>query len=194
MIKKQDRMSKKFLLIPVVLFAVACGNTETDTTAPPASSTTASSSAEPVEGSPKAMGKQIAELVIANDNAGLNALIISQEEMTAVITGSSVTPMGKEVAIKNIPVELPKMRNDITNGLAEVRKQCEANGVVWENCTYKDTRYEINNPTGYNMMQLHCILDCNGMEYVFTMSDVVETKNGWKLGGTMFYGEQPPVK
>ena len=106
MIEIPDRMSKKLFLIPVLLFAMSCGTTDTDTTPPPTSSTTGSTAAEPEEGSPKAMAMQIADLVIANDNAGLTALIISQEEMTAVITNSSVTPAGKEVAIKNIPVEL----------------------------------------------------------------------------------------
>lgn len=144
---------------------------------------------EVTEGTPEIVAKQIADYVIANDNQGMLNLIITQEEMTDVISGSTVTTMGKEVAIKNIPTEISKMRVDYTNGLADVRKQCEANGMVWANCKFKDVTYEMNNPTGYYMAQLTCVLECNGMEYKFTVTDVVQTENGWKLGGTMAYGE-----
>lgn len=192
---------RKLLLIPVLLFAVSCseekadqpasGNT-TNTTAPDTiPRTTVTTTSEPEAGSPEAMAKQVCERVIANDHEGLMSLIITQDEMADVIKNSSVTKAGKEAAVDNRLTGIGQMRIDITNGLLEVRKQCEANGMVWENCTYKDARYEVNNPTGYNMMQLHCILDCNGMEYIFTVTDVVDSKNGWKLGGTMYYGEQP---
>jgi hypothetical protein len=152
------------------------------------------SSGTPEAGSPKALAVELCNAVIANDTDAFMNLIITQEEMTALISGSAVSAMGKEAAISNIPTEISKMRIDITNGLAAVRQQCEANGAVWENTKYKDARFEINNPNGYNMMQLHCILECNSLEYIFTLSDVVETKNGWKLGGTMFYGEQPAMR
>lgn len=193
---------RKLFLIPVVLFAVSCGSKEesntssstSDTAAKTTPTTTVTVPAEPVAGSPEATAKQICERVIANDHEGLMALIITQEEMADVIKNSSVTRAGKEAAVENRFVGIGQMRIDITNGLLEVRKQCEATGMVWENCKYKDARYEINNPTGYNMMQLHCILDCNGMEYIFTMTDVVDTKNGWKLGGKMYYGELPPAR
>jgi hypothetical protein len=120
-------------------------------------------------------------------------LIITQEEMTEVITGSTVTAMGKEVAIKNIPAEISKMRVDYTNGLNDIRKQCEATGVEWSNCKFKDVTYEMNNPTGYFMAQLTCFVECNGIEYKFTVTDVVQTKNGWRLGGTMYFGDTPPL-
>jgi PBP1b-binding outer membrane lipoprotein LpoB len=182
------------LLIPALVLIASCsGDTE------PANNTSKTNATNPdavevTEGTPVEAAKQIAGFVIANDNAGLMNLIITQEEMTEVITGSTVTPMGKEVAIKNIPTEISKMRVDYTNGLAEVRKQCEASGVEWSNCKFKDVKYEMNNPTGYFMAQLVCVLECNGMEYKFTVSDVVQTKNGWRLGGTMYYGDVPQVK
>lgn len=177
------------LLIPALVLIASCsGDTE------PASDTSKTNATNPnavevTEGTPVETAKLIAQYVITNDNQGMMNLIITSEEMTEVITGSTVTPMGKEVAIKNIPTEISKMRVDYTNGLAEVRKQCEASGVEWSNCKYKDVTYEMNNPTGYFMAQLVCILDCNGMEYKFSVTDVVQTKNGWKLGGTMNYGE-----
>jgi hypothetical protein len=135
---------------------------------------------EVTEGTPLETAQQVAQFVIANDNAGLTGLIISAEEMNDVISNSSVSQMGKEVAIKNIPTEISKMRVDYTTGLAEVRKQCESIGVEWSNCKFKDATYEMNNPTGYFMAQIICILECNGMEYKFTISDVVQTKNGWR--------------
>jgi hypothetical protein len=149
---------------------------------------------EVTEGTPEAMGVQICNLVIANDNKGLTDLIITQEQMTNVITNSSVSQMGKQVAIGNIPTEISKMRVDYTSGMTDIRKNCEAAGVEWSNCKMKDVKCEVTNPTGYNMAQMHCVLECNGMEYKFTVSDVVETESGWRLGGTMYYGDIAPKR
>lgn len=183
-------MRKLLYTIPLsILFLTSCGEEGTAETKPTQTNASNPSAVEITEGTPEATAKLIADYVLANDNQGLMNLIITQEEMTDVITNSSVTTMGKEVAIRNIPTEISKMRVDYTNGLADVRKQCEANGVVWENCRFKDVTYEMNNPTGYFMAQLICVLECNGMEYKFHVTDIVQTKNGWKLGGTMGYGE-----
>jgi hypothetical protein len=185
-----------FLIPASLLFLASCGN---DTESKPAESTTpaaspSSASSAPQAGSPEETAMKLANLVIANDQEGLMGMIISPEEMKDVIANSSVMPQGKETAIKNIPTAISQMRADMTKGLTEVRSKCEEAGVVWENCRYKDARYEINNPTGYNMMQLHCIMDCNGMEYTFTLTDVAQTENGWRLGGIMYYGDAPPQK
>ncbi len=178
------------LFIPAALLFIASCSGDTDSAQDDSkTSATNPNAVEVTEGTPAETAKQIAEFVIANDNQGLMNLIITSEEMTDVITNSSVTPMGKEVAIKNIPTEISKMRVDYTNGLADIRKQCETAGVEWSNCKFKDARYEMNNPTGYFMAQIVCILECNGMEYKFTTTDVVQTKNGWRLGGSMMYGE-----
>lgn len=177
-------------LFPVFLFVfIACSDAPEQKTGE-STGTSGTSSNEPVAGSPEAFGKEIASFIIANDNQGVIGLIIEQTEMEEVIKNSSVTTMGKEVAIKNIPMEISKMRVDYTNGLTEIRKSGETAGIVWENCKFKEAYYEISNPTGYNMMQLHCVLDCNGQEHEFTVTDVVETENGWKLGGTMMFGKQ----
>lgn len=177
-------------LFPVLLFVfVACSSDTPDQKSGSTSGSSGSNSA-PEAGSPEEFGMRMANFVIANDNQGVIGLIIEQAEMEEVIKNSSVTTMGKEVAIKNIPMEISKMRVDYTNGLTEIRKSGEAAGIVWTNCKFKSAYYEISNPTGYNMMQLHCVLDCNGQEHEFTVTDVVETENGWKLGGTMMFGKK----
>lgn len=180
------------LLLPAALLLASCSGDPEPANQPAATDKPVAK--EVTEGTPKAIAEQIAALVIANNNEGLLNLIITQEEMTDVIKGSSVTQMGKEVAIKNIPVEISKMRTDMTNGLADIRKQCETKGIDWAACRFKDVQYEMNNPTGYFMAQLKCTLDCNGMEYLFTVTDVVQAKNGWKLGGTMYSGDVPPQR
>lgn len=178
------------ILIPAALLVISsCSGDAESTKDESKTNATNPNAVEVTEGTPEVVAKQIAECVIANDNQGMLNLIITQEEMTDVISGSTVTTMGKEVAINNIPTEISKMRVDYTNGLEDVRKQCEANGMVWANCKFKDVTYEMNNPTGYFMAQLTCVLECNGMEYKFNVTDVVQTENGWKLGGAMGYGE-----
>lgn len=183
-------------MIPALaILALSCSDAttkDTETSSPTSSENP--DAVEVTEGTPEATGVQICNLIIANDNQGLMNLIITQEEMTDVISGSSVSQMGKEVAIKNIPTEISKMRVDYTNGLTDVRKNCEAAGVEWSNCKVKDVSYDMANPTGYYMAQLHCVLECNGQEYKFTVSDVVQTETGWKLGGTMYFGDIAPQK
>lgn len=176
-------------MIPALILIASCSSDSEPTSDTSKKTATNPDAVEVTEGTPVEIAKQIAQYVISNDNQGLLNLIITQEEMTDVIAGSTVSTMGKEVAIKNIPTEISKMRVDYTNGLADVRKQCEANGMVWANCKFKDVTYEMNNPTGYYMAQLNCVLECNGMLYTFHVTDVVQTDNGWTLGGTMGYGE-----
>jgi len=182
------------LLIPVLAMSVlSCsGDAAKDTGTTTPASKENPDAVEITEGTPEAFGVQVCNLVIKNDNQGLMDLIITQDEMTNVISNSSVSQMGKQVAISNIPTEISKMRVDYTNGLTDIRKNCEAAGIEWSNCKMKDVTCEVANPTGYNMAQIHCVLECNGMEYKFTVSDVVETENGWRLGGTMYYGDVAP--
>lgn len=183
----------RFVLPALLLLFISCGGDTASTKENTATTTgTNTTTSAPQPGSPEEIGMKISNFVIANDNQGLTDLIIQQGEMEEVIKNSSVSQMGKEVAIKNIPTEISKMRMDYSNGLASIRSNIEATGADWSGCKFKNVTYEINNPTGYNMMQLHCTLDCGGLEQTFTVTDVVETPNGWKLGGTMYFGNVAP--
>lgn len=186
-------MRTLFLALATISFTfISCGGESSDEKKPSTTTATNPAAVEVTEGTPEVTAKQIADYIISNNNQALMELIITQEEMTRVISESSVTSMGKEVAIRNIPTEISKMRVDYTNGMTDIRKQCEASGIEWSNCKFKDVTYEMNNPTGYFMAQLLCVLECNGMEYKFTVTDVVQTEGGWKLGGTMYFGDVPP--
>ncbi len=192
-------MRKIFLLVPAFAFVISCGSDPVagdDTSKSNSVSTTSANNptaVELTEGTPEAVGQKIVEFVIANNADSLMSLLITPEEMKEVIANSNVMQKGKEAAIGNIPTAISQMRIDHTRGLAEIRKQCETTGIEWSNCKFKSATCEMTNPTGYFMAQMKCVMECNGMDYKFTVTDVVQTTSGeWKLGGTMYYGDVPP--
>lgn len=174
-----------FLITLVVTFS-ACGEGETN-------SSTSNPDAKEVSTSdnttPEGTARMISNYVIANDYNGLANMIITADEMKEVISGSSVTPEGKKVAISRVNEEIKEMQLDTKSGLDEIRAKGTTAGIVWENCKFKEARPTIAEPSGFPMMQLKCVLECNGQEFVFTVTDIVETDNGWKLGGKMMYGD-----
>lgn len=175
------------------LFLLSCNSDDskadsTSATNNSGSNSSGSSSNAVTPGSPEEFAGVLASYVIDSNLTGIDSLIILHDEMQAVISGSNVTPAGKEAAISHIDTEIGKMKNDMRNGLADIRMKGKANNIVWMGAKFKNARYSVAKPNGYEMMQLTCIIDFNGVEYPFTVTDVVHTSDGWKLGGKMYYG------
>lgn len=183
-------MKKLVLALTLPLLFAACSSDEnkSDNSLTGTNANSSSSSNAPSPGSPEEFAGVLANFVIDSNMAGIDSLIILHDEMKDVISNSNVTPAGKEAAISHIDTEIGKMKNDMSNGLKDIRSKATANNIIWMGAKYKTVRYTVAKPNGYEMMQLSCIVDFNGVEYPFTVTDVVHTSNGWKLGGKMYYG------
>lgn len=175
------------ILLASIAFAFAsCGGEESNT------STTNPDAKEVVvadNSSPDAVGEKITDYVIANDYNGLANMIITSDEMTKAISGSNAPAEGKKFAISRVDDEIKEMQTDIKTGLDEIRASGTKAGIVWENCKFKEARPTIDESRGFQMMQIKCVIDCSGQEYIFTVTDLVGTDSGWKLGGKMMYGD-----
>ncbi|HTF06432.1 MAG TPA: hypothetical protein VK826_20510 [Bacteroidia bacterium] len=179
------KKSISIFILATSLFAVSCGSEETAETV---NKTEAKTVTLPPDAT-QAFGQKVTELVIANDYAGLTSLIITKDEMTKAIQGSTAPANGKEFAISRVEDEIKEMQVDVKTGLDQIRASGTTAGIVWDKCTFKEARPSIDQSRGFDMMQLKCVIDCNGTEHIFTVTDVVGTDAGWKLGGKMIYGE-----
>lgn len=180
--------SISLFILTVGLF-ISCGEEKPAQENASQTATTPATPPEEIPGSPEEFAKKLTEHVIDSNYQAIVEMIIVKDEMVDLIRNSRVSTAGKEAAISHVDTEIGKMKMDMFNGLAEIRKSGRALGLAWENCTYKSVRYDIKNPNGYDMMQLKCVIDCNGMEHVFTVTDVVKTPKGWRLGGKMMFGD-----
>ena len=141
---------------------------------------------------PEGTAELIANYVIANDSSGLMGMIITEDEMKKAIASSNAPSDGKEFAISRVKEEVQVMKTDIKNGLEQIRTAGTATGIIWEDCSFKEAVPTIDKSRGFEMMRLKCILECDGSEYVFTVTDIVGTQHGWKLAGKMMFGEPKP--
>lgn len=140
---------------------------------------------------PQGTGELVAGYVIANDYSGLANMIINHAEMEKAISGSNAPKEGKEFAIGRIDTEIKAMQTDIKTGLDQIRAAGTTAGIVWEQCTFKEAIPTIDKSRGFEMMRLKCVVECNGKEHSFTVTDIVGTDNGWKLAGKMIFGDLP---
>jgi hypothetical protein len=140
---------------------------------------------------PEVFGRKVAELVIAGDYTAIDQLIISPDAMKNAVRNSNVSPAGKEAAISRADSEVMKMHGEIRLGVDTVRARAMQNGFAWENATVKQVIPEVDKSRGFEMLRLKCILQCNGVETYFTVTDIVGTDKGWKLAGYFFYGDAP---
>lgn len=177
------------LVMTFALLCFSCGEESQTETTNSTSDSRPTVKAEDQPGSPEEFAYRLANFVIDSNYQGIADMIIQKQEMVELISNSSVTQAGKEAAISHVDVEIAKMKMDMSNGLREIRSSGTTAGMYWPNCKYKDARYDVAQPNGYDMMQLKVELDCNGITNVFTVTDVVRTKNGWKLGGKMMFGD-----
>ncbi len=142
-----------------------------------------------VANDPVKFGNTVTDLIIANNYQALNDLIIKHDEMQKAISGSTAPQNGKEFAISRIDEEIKVMQFDTKTGLDIIRSEGIAAGIVWENCTFKSTIPSIDKARGFEMMTLKCVLTCNGQDHRITITDIVGTDNGWKLGGRLYFGD-----
>lgn len=182
-------MAIRIFILCIACAFMSCGEDKPAQESNSQTSTTPVTPPEEIPGSPEEFAKKLTEHVIDSNYQAIVDMIILKDEMVDLIKNSSVSTSGKEAAIAHVDTEIGKMKMDMFNGLTEIRKSGRTSGVVWENCKYKAARYDVKSPNGYEMMQLKCVIDCNGMEQVFTVTDVVHTPNGWKLGGKMMFGD-----
>lgn len=177
----------RIILATLVIALASCGGDETDksTSNPDAKEASVASD----NSTPEGVGKMITDYVIANDYNGLANLIITHDEMAKAIGGSNASPEGKDFAISRVDAEIKEMQVDIKTGLDEIRASGTTAGIVWDNCKFKEARPTINESRGFQMMTLKCVIESNGQEHVFTVTDIVGTDNGWKLGGKMMFGD-----
>ncbi len=189
-----NRNMKKTTFILAAIFAMkmlaGCGSD--------ASSENSTSVANPAakaptvsENDPEAYGRKLAELVIAGDYNAIDQLIISPDAMKNAVRSSNVSPKGKESALSSAETEVMKMHSEIRQGVDTVRARAMRNGFAWENATVKQVIPEVDKSRGFDMLRLKCILQCNGVETYFTVTDIVGTDKGWKLAGYFFYGDAP---
>jgi len=143
------------------------------------------------EDDPEAYGRKLAELVIAGDYNAIDQLIISPDAMKNAVRSSNVSPAGKEAAISRADSEVMKMHGEIRAGVDTIRARAMRNGFAWENASVKQVIPEVDKSRGFEMLRLKCILQCNGVETYFTVTDIVGTDKGWKLAGYFFYGDAP---
>lgn len=178
---------KKIIYCIFILALTSCSGEETNksTSNPDAKEVVAVSD----NSTPEGIGKMITDYVIANDYSGLANLIITNDEMTKAISGSTAPAEGKKFAISRVDAEIKEMQVDIKSGLDEIRASGTTAGIVWENSKFKEARPTIDESRGFQMMTLKCVIESNGQEHVFTVTDIVGTDNGWKLGGKMMFGD-----
>lgn len=191
------RNMKKTTFILAAAFALSvlsgCGSETTAVSTTSASNPAAKAPA--VSGDdPEAYGRKIAELVIAGDYNAIDQLIISPDAMKAAISSSNVSPGGKEAAISRADAEVMKMHSEIRQGVDTVRARGMRNGIAWENANVKQVIPEVDKSRGFEMLRLKCVVECNGVETYFTVTDIVGTDKGWKLAGYFFYGDAPRGK
>jgi hypothetical protein len=190
-------MKKTFLLsvlIPAVLFgAVSCGG-DSANDKPANAENPAAKAPEKDENDPEVFGRKLTELLIAGDHQSIDQLIISPDAMKKAIASSSVPANGKEAAISRADSEVMKMHSEIRAGVDTVRSLGTRNGLAWENATVKQVIPQVDKSRGFEMLRLKCIVECNGVESYFTVTDIVGTDNGWKLAGYFFYGDAPVGK
>lgn len=189
------KKSKLFLTLTCFSALMMCVSCGTDSTSESGTSSSSNSNAkEPVVANdPVKFGQTVTELIIANNYQGLAALIIKHDEMEKAISGSTAPQNGKEFAISRIDDEIKVMQVDVKTGLDNIRSSGTAAGIVWENCTFTEAVPTIDNARGFEMMSLKCILTCNGVNHHITITDIVGTDDGWKLGGKLFFGDPKPA-
>lgn len=189
-------MKKTFLLGGLVVFSfafffMACdGDLMKDTTA---SIENPNAKATEVANDPIKFGNTVTDLIIANNYQALTDFIIKHDEMQKAISGSTAPQNGKEFAISRIDDEIKVMQVDTKTGLDNIRSEGTAAGIVWENCTFKSATPTIDKARGFEMMTLKCVLTCNGQDHYITITDIVGTDNGWKLGGRLYFGDPKPA-
>lgn len=186
-------MKKSFFLGCVVVvfsfafFCTACGDDHAKE--PTASIENPNAKAPEVANDPVKFGNTVTDLIIANNYQALTDLIIKHDEMQKAISGSTAPQNGKEFAISRIDDEIKVMQVDVKTGLDNIRSEGTAAGIVWENCTFKSAIPTIDKARGFEMMTLKCVLTCNGQDHHITITDIVGTDNGWKLGGRLYFGD-----
>ena len=170
----------RLFLFALPLLFVSCGGEEQKTAAAADNKT------------PEGTAQMIAGYVIANDADGLVSMIISKEEMTAAISASNAPPEGKEFAIGRVEEEIRIMQGDIKKGLDQVRAGAAGAGIVWAEAKFKSVTPKIDEKRGFQMMSMVCVIESDGKEFKFSVTDIVGTDNGWKLAGKMYSGDGPP--
>lgn len=143
------------------------------------------------EDDPEVFGRKLAELVIAGDYNAIDQLIISPDAMKNAVRSSNVSPAGKEAAISRADAEVMKMHGEIRAGVDTIRARGVRDGIAWENATVKQVIPQVDKSRGFDMLRLKCVVQCNGVEKYFTVTDIVGTDKGWKLAGYFFYGDAP---
>lgn len=180
-------------LCTLIIFAAALISCSEETASNSDSSTTNStppSTAKVItEGSPEEFAEKLANFVIDSNYTGIAGLVIERQEMIDLIKNSSVMREGKILAIEDVDTQIGMMKMDMSNGLVDIRNRGREAGIMWDHCNYKSCSYEVNNPTGYEMMQMKIVLECNSIEHTITVTDVPQTPAGWKLGGKILFGD-----
>lgn len=190
---KAIKTSLLFFATAVMLFSTSCGEDKAEKES--TGGTENSAAKEPlVANDPLKFGKTVSDLIIANNYQGLADLIILHDEMEKAISGSTAPKEGKEFAIGRIDDEIKVMQTDTKSGLDNIRSEGTAAGIVWENCAFKEATPSIDNSRGFQMMTLKCVLTCNGQDHTITITDIVGTDGGWKLGGRLYFGDPKPAK
>lgn len=184
-----------FILAAALSLSILSGcGSETTAESTTSASNPAAKAPEVSGDDPEAYGRKIAELVIAGDYNAIDQLIISPDAMKAAISSSNVSPGGKEAAISRADAEVMKMHSEIRQGVDTVRARGMRNGIAWENASVKQVIPEVDKSRGFEMLRLKCVVECNGVETYFTVTDIVGTDKGWKLAGYFFYGDAPRGK
>lgn len=189
---KRNMKKTTFILAAALALSILSGcGSETTAESTTSASNPAAKAPAVSEDDPEAYGRKLAELVIAGDYNAIDQLIISPDAMKNAVRSSNVSPAGKEAAISRADSEVMKMHGEIRQGVDTVRARAMRNGFVWENATVKQVIPEVDKSRGFDMLRLKCILQCNGVETYFTVTDIVGTDKGWKLAGYFFYGDAP---
>jgi hypothetical protein len=184
---------KYFSIAVISVFLISCGG-DAVSEAPVSAENPAAKAPEKDENDPEVFGCKLTELLIAGDHQSIDQLIISPDAMKKAIASSNVPANGKEAAISRADSEVMKMHSEIRQGVDTVRARAMRNGFVWENATVKQVIPEVDKSRGFEMLRLKCIVQSNGAESFFTVTDIVGTDSGWKLAGYFFYGDAPAGK
>jgi hypothetical protein len=171
------------ILLSTLLFSFfSCGNSENKTNADSAAAKNATVD------SPDAVAQKMVDAISTNDYDKFSSLVISKDEMLAVINHSGASMQAKSEKLKELDNDYAKMVSVAKTGFNETRAAGEKDGLVWKDVKFKKSDVAMNTGNGMEGMILTGFIDFKGAEYPLFKGAFAKTENGWKLAGDLKFG------